>query len=156
MDPLAPGSFLDTAVALAITVTLWATGIGLGASVRASDIVAPLRRRGLLARVLALDLILVPVAMWVCVRVLVPDDGYATGLLLVAFASAGPLAMKLVGLARGNAALAIGLVVVLEVANLVVVPLWTSLLGVTSALVVIVDILRTLAILVLAPLVSGR
>jgi BASS family bile acid:Na+ symporter len=155
MGPAELDRSLDIATALALAITLWATGIGLGISVGMSDIVGALGRRRLVGRIVVLDLLLVPIAMWVCVRLLVPDEAIATGLLLVAFAAAGPLGIKLVQLAGGDAALAIGLVVTLELANLVAIPLWSSLLGITSTLDVAIDIVRTLVLLVLAPLAGG-
>jgi BASS family bile acid:Na+ symporter len=99
--------------------------------------------------------VVIPLAMWATVRLLVPDEGLATGLLLVAIAAAGPLGIKLTQLAGGDVALAIGLVVLLQVGDLVVIPAWSSLLGITTSLEVVVDIVRTLLLLLLLPLGLG-
>ena len=55
-------------------------------------------------------------------------DRYATGLLLVGMASAGPLGIKAAQLARADLPYAIALVVVLGVANAVAIPVWVALL----------------------------
>jgi BASS family bile acid:Na+ symporter len=146
---------LDAIQAIAIVVTLWATGIGLGLVVRLPDITDSLKRYGLVARTITLDVLLVPIAMWITVRALVPDEGYATGLLLVAFAAAGPLGIKLAEVARADLAYAIGIVVVLEIANVVLIPLWSGILGLTSSLAVIVDMVRTVTLLVVLPITVG-
>lgn len=146
---------LDAIQTLVLVATLWMTGIGLGMKVRLSDILESLTRVRLVARTVTLDVVLVPVAMWIAVRLLVQDDGYATGLLLVAFAAAGPLGINLSQVTGADTAYAIGIVVVLEVANVVLIPLWSSALGITGSADVIIDIVRTVGFLVVLPLVVG-
>jgi len=146
---------LDAIQTIALVATLWATGIGLGMKVNLGDILASLTRVGLVTRTITLDVVLVPIVMWLIVRVLVADDGYATGLLLVAFAAAGPLGIKLAQVTRADTAYAIGIVVVLEAANIVIIPLWSGVLGITGSANVIVDIVRTVGLLVVLPLAIG-
>lgn len=140
---------------LSLVATLWLSGLGLGMRVSVTDIARSLTRVRLVARTITLDVVLIPVAMWVAVQLLVPDEGYATGLLLVAFAAAGPLGLKLSQVMGADIAYAIGIVVVLEVANLVIIPVWSGVLGITSSTDVIVDIVRTLGLLVALPLSVG-
>ena len=146
---------LETIQAVALVATLWATGLGLGMKARPSDIPRSLTRRWLVARTITLDVVLVPIAMWVAVRLLVQDEGYATGLLLVAFAAAGPLGIKLAQATRADTAFAIGIVLVLEFANIVLIPLWSSLLGLASSTSVAFETVRTVALLVALPLAVG-
>jgi BASS family bile acid:Na+ symporter len=120
-----------------------------------SRILASISQRRYFANVVILDVALVPGAMWLVVALLLPDSGVGTGLLIVAFASAGPLGIKLTHLAGGDVASAIGLVVVLEVANLAAVPAWSSLVGIADSTGVVVDIIRTLVLLVLLPIGIG-
>lgn len=148
-------STLDLLQGLLVTGTLWAAGVGLGSSVRVGQVVSSLRRPALLGRVILLDLVLVPAIMWLAVRLLVSDADVARGLLLVAFASAGPLGIKLAARTGGDVAYAIGLVVILELANVVVVPVWAALLGIAASPAVALDILRTLVLLVLLPITAG-
>ena len=145
----------DLIQTLLLVATLWAAGIGLGMSVGLRQVVQSLRRPALVARTMTLDVILIPLAMWVAVRVMLPDDELGTGLLLVAFASAGPFGIKLADIARGDIGYAIGIVVVLEVVNVAAIPLWSSLLGVASQIEVVVDMARTLVILVILPIGLG-
>jgi len=140
---------------LTLLATLWLTGIGLGMQVRLAEVVRSLQRRALVARTVVLDVLLVPAAMWLAVRLLVQDEGYATGLLLVAFAAAGPLGLKLAQVMRADAAYAIGIVVVLEASNTLLVPLWAASLGITASTAVTLDIVRTLVAIVLLPLAVG-
>lgn len=146
---------LDLIQALLIVGTMWATGVGLGMSVRFTDIATSLRRPALVARTAVLDIVLVPVVMWVTASLLLPEGGIATGLLLVAFASAGPLGIKLADIAGGDTEYAIGIVVVLELANVAAIPIWSSFLGVATAAVVAIEMVRTLVLLVVLPLGVG-
>ena len=106
-------STLDLVQALLLIATLWAAGLGLGMSVRLADVLGSLRRPALVAKTVTLDVILVPVAMWLAVSLFLPGEAIGTGLLLVAFASAGPLGIKLAAVAHGDIGYAIGIVVVL-------------------------------------------
>lgn len=148
-------AILDSIQTIALVGTLWMTGIGLGMKVRMGDVLSSLTRGRLVARTITLDIILVPIAMWLAVRLLVADEGYATGLLLVAFAAAGPLGIKLAHVTGADTAYAIGIVVVLEIANILVIPTWSSVLGVTASVDVMLDIVRTVALLVVLPIVAG-
>lgn len=156
MPDLAVTDQIDAAVTLLIVLVLWASGLGLGMSVRTTEVLGSLRRPRLLATTLILEIVLVPLAMWIAVELFVSDAGLATGLLLVAFASAGPLGIKLAAMAGGDRAYAIGLVVVLEVGNIVVVPLWASFLGIAADARIAIDIAVTLVLLVLVPILLGQ
>ena len=150
-----PTATADAIQAALVVATMWATGIGLGLVVRPERIVSSLRRPGLVGRVLLLDLALVPLVMWLAVNAFVSDEGYATGLLLVAFAAAGPVGIKLAHVAGGDATFAIAIVVVLELANVLVVPLWSGVLGIAGSTSVVVEIFRTLLVLIVLPLGVG-
>jgi predicted Na+-dependent transporter len=63
-----------------------------------------------------------PLFVWALVRALSVPTDLAVGLLLVGFASAGPLGIKAAALAGADVAYAITLVVVLEAANALVIP----------------------------------
>jgi BASS family bile acid:Na+ symporter len=89
------------------------------------------------------------------VQVFSVPDRYATGLLLVGVASAGPLGIKAAQLAGADLPYAIALVVVLEAANAVAIPAWVALLLPPGAHVPLWPVARTLLLLVLAPLAVG-
>lgn len=140
---------------VALVLTLWITGLGLGMSFRPSQILRTLRRGGLLARAAVLDIVVVPLLVWGLVQVFSVPDRYATGLLLVGMASAGPLGIKAAQLARADLPYAIALVVVLGVANAVAIPVWVALLLPPGVQVPMGPVIRTLLLLVLAPLAVG-
>ena len=146
---------LDQFYQLALVLTLWITGLGLGMSFRPSQILRTLRRGGLLARAAVLDIVVVPLASLGLVQGFSVPDRYATGLLLVGMASAGPLGIKAAQLARADLPYAIALVVVLGPANAVAIPVWVALLLPPGVQVPMGPVVRTLLLLVLAPLAVG-
>ena len=147
---------LEASVTPLIAFTLWTAGLGMGMSIQAADIIESLGRRRLVAATIVLDIALVPIAMWVMVQLLQIEDGLATGLLLVAFASAGPLGIKLAAVAGADTAFAIGIVVALELANIVIVPVWVAVLGVAIGMEVVTEIIVALVVFVLLPIGVGQ
>ena len=95
---------------------------------RPREVTAALTDRGRFARIVALDAILVPLFVWGLVRSLGSPEGYASGLILVGAASAGAIGLAKVRLASGDVPLAIGPIVVLELGNLVTIPVWSAIL----------------------------
>jgi BASS family bile acid:Na+ symporter len=146
---------LDNGYLVALVVALWGTGVALGAEHAASELLAPVRRAGLLGRVGVVDVVLLPLLVWALVQLLQVPDDYAIGLLLVGMASAGPLGIKAAQLAGADVPAAVSLVLVLEIANLVAIPFWAALLLPAAADVDPLDVLGTLLIMVVAPLAIG-
>lgn len=146
---------LDLAFGLALGITLLATSVASGLSHRPVSVLAAARDRGRFARILVLDAIVVPLVVFAFVKAFgVPED-YAAGLILVGSASAGAIGLAAVRIARGDVPLAIGLIVVLEAANVVTIPIWSSLLLDGPLAPPIRDVLVTLVIGVLVPLGVG-
>jgi bile acid:Na+ symporter, BASS family len=146
---------LDQLYQVALVLTLWITGLGLGMSFGPRQILRTLRRGGLFVRATVLDVVIVPLLVWGLVQAFSIPDHYATGLLLVGVASAGPLGIKAAQLARADLPYAIALVVVLEAANVVAIPVWVALLMPPGVQVPMWPVVRTLLLLVLAPLAVG-
>jgi BASS family bile acid:Na+ symporter len=140
---------------VALLITLWATAIGLGASHDPRSLGVVLRRRPLFARLLVLDAVVVPLLVAVLVRVVNVPSEYAVGLLIVGAAAAGPLGLKTAELARGDLPLAVALIVMLELVNIVALPIWATILLPTSFALPLAEIWRTLLIAILVPLVIG-
>jgi bile acid:Na+ symporter, BASS family len=149
------GDTLGTAYGVAIVVTLWATSIGLGASHDLRAVGAGLRRRGLFARLIVLDVVVVPLVVVGLVRLLAVPTEYALGLFIVGTASAGPLGLKTAQLARGDIPLAIALVIALELTNIVAMPIWAAALIPSGSVLPLVEIWRTLILGILLPLLIG-
>ncbi len=146
---------LDLAYGLAIIVTLWATAIALGASHDLRAVRAAAGRRGRFARLVALDVLLVPLVVIAFTRLFAVPTEEAIGLVIVGTASAGPLGLKATQLARGDLPLAIGLVIVLELANVVAMPVWAAILTPGVSALPIGEIARTLVLGILVPLGLG-
>lgn len=118
----------DSLLLAAIAVTLWASLSNLGfASTRATFALTPATRRAV-GRIVAFELVLVPPAAFaICVLLDVPTP-FATGIILLGAASAGPLGITATRIARADAAMAVVLVAVLALADVVAVPLWAGVL----------------------------
>ncbi len=147
--------FLGAAYAIGAVIALWAAGIGIGMDHSIREVLAPLRRGGLFGRVALVDVLVLPPLVWALVKVFQVPSGYATGLLLVGIASAGPLGLKAAQIAGADAVTALSLVVVLELANLAAIPLWSAILLPSDASIDVANIVLTLAAVVLLPLVVG-
>jgi bile acid:Na+ symporter, BASS family len=146
---------LEAAYAAALALTLWTTALGIGASHDLGSLRSGLERRGLFGRLLVLDIIIVPLIVLGLVRLLSVPNDLAVGLLIVGAAAAGPLGLKTAQLARGDVPLAIALVIVLELLNIVVMPIWAAVAIPGIVALPLAEILRTLIVGVLVPLSVG-
>jgi BASS family bile acid:Na+ symporter len=138
-----------------LLLTLWSTGIGIGMSLGLRELLAPLRQSGLVVRVVVLDVAGIPLIVWALVEMLSIPADYAIGLLLVGFASAGPLGIKAAQIAGADVAGAVSLVAVLEAANALAIPVWVALLMPPGVVVPLGELVATLAVVVLLPLALG-
>ena len=143
------------AYAAGLIVALWGAALALGLRNHPRELVQPLRRRGVLAAVVVADTVLVPLLAWAVVNALGLGADAATGLLLVGIASAGPLGLKVCQLARLDERSALCFVVVLDVANLVALPLWAALLLPDGTTLRPAEVIVTLAVALLLPLALG-
>jgi BASS family bile acid:Na+ symporter len=146
---------LDVAFSLALIVTLWATAAGSGLSHPPGAVVAAAANRGRFVRLIALDAIAIPLVVYVLARLLAVPEGYTAGLVLVGAASAGAIGLAVVRLADGDVPLAIGLVVVLEAANLITIPVWSTILLPEQVRPPVADVIGTLVVGILVPFLVG-
>jgi predicted Na+-dependent transporter len=138
-----------------VAVSIISTVLALGMSYRAAELVAPLRRVWLVALMILLNSVLVPAAAWGIAKALPIDNAAVTGMTLAVLGAASAAGLKATQLARrADLALAVSLVVVLQLANLVAVPLWAGQV-VSGASISASSILGNLALLVLIPLAAG-
>jgi len=121
-------AILHTINSAFLVILLWATSLSLGMQFTLLQILAPFKRMRLVGMAVALNLIVVPVIGWGLTRALSIDPRYATGILLVAFASAAPASLKFAQIGRGDVPLAVSLVVLLSVLNIAAIPLWSAFL----------------------------
>ena len=126
--------------------------IGLG--LRLQQIVSPLRNARLVAFALFANFIIAPLLAVGIARLLQLDEPFALGLLLLGLAAGAPFMPKIVGMAKGDVALAVGLLVMLMVGTIVFLPVALPLL-VTGTQVNPGKIVRLLVLLILLPLIVG-
>jgi BASS family bile acid:Na+ symporter len=146
---------IDLAYVLALIVTLWATAIGSGLWHRPVEVTAALADRRRFVRIVVLDAVVIPLLVYALVRILAVPEGYAAGLILVGAASAGAIGLAVVRVADGDVPLAIGLIVVLELGNLVTIPFWSAMLLSGQVRPPLGDVVATLVLGVLLPLIVG-
>jgi len=139
---------------LALLVTLWATGIGVGVILPRGA--GRWREDGTWMLLgIVLNVVAIPVIASVLCRLLgVPLDASA-GVLLVASAAGGLLGLTTTRLAGGDMRRALVLVLVLEVANIAAIPFWSGLLLSTATAAPVLPIIRTVVLLLLVPLAIG-
>ena len=141
--------------AVGAVVALWTAGVGIGMDHSLREALAPLRRGGLFGRVILVDVLVLPPLVWALAKLFQVPSGYAIGLLLVGIASAGPLGLKAAQIAGADAVTAVCLIVVLELANLAAIPVWSSVLLPSDASFDVANIVVTLVAVVLLPLAVG-
>lgn len=146
---------LDALFNVGVGVSIVATVASLGLTLPLSAVLEPLRRWGLVVPVIVVNVVLLPVAAWGITGVVGLSEDAAAGVTLAAIGSAGAAGLKATQLSkRADLGLALSLVIVLQVLNLVAVPLWAGRV-VTGATLSPTVIVRNLLLLVLAPLVVG-
>jgi len=128
------------------------SAIGLGLTL--SQIIAPLRNVKLIVLAVITNFIIVPLLAAVTARLLRLDEPFALGLLLLGLAAGAPFLPKVVGIANGDVALAVGLMVLLMVGTTVFLPVALPLL-IKGVQVNPWKIARFLTLLMLIPLIAG-
>jgi len=114
-----------------------------------------LRRVWLVTVVILLNAVLLPAAAWGIANASPMDSQYVAGLVLATIGMGSAGVLKAAQLAkRADLALAVSLVVVLQLIDIVAVPLWAGHV-VSGASISGSDIVKDLLLLVLAPLAVG-
>jgi BASS family bile acid:Na+ symporter len=138
-----------------VVVSISTTVLSLGMSYRIAELLAPLRRIWLVVFMIVVNAALVPAAAYGIGKALPINSDAVVGLTLAAIGSASAAGLKASQLAqRADLALSVSIVVVLQLVNLVAVPLWAGAI-VSGASISAGSILGDLCLLVLAPLAIG-
>ena len=146
---------LDAAFEVGIAMAIVATVASLGLSLSFAEIVAPLRRVGLVSGLIVLNVVVIPLGGVGGRQSLGLADDEISGVTLAAIGAAGAAGLKASQLSgRADLGLAVSMVIVLQVLNLVAVPLWAGEI-VVGARISPATILQQLLVLVLVPLVAG-
>jgi len=145
---------LSKAATIAMLSFVVSSMLAMGAGLTLARIIEPLRNVRLVLLALLANFVLMPAAAIALAKALRLDEPFGVGLLLLGCAAGAPFLPKLVELAKGNLAFAVGLMVLLMVVTVGYLPIVLPLLlpGVT------IDpwqIARSLVLLMLLPLAAG-
>ena len=139
-----------------LVLSLQLNGIAIAGRTPIRTLLAPLRDRPLVVRLILLDIAVVPLLVLGTATLLdVGTVGYA-GLVIIAASSCGPIGIALSRIARGDVALSVTLVLGLGALNILTVPLVTGLLLPQSITIPLGSLLSTLVGLAVIPLILGR
>ena len=138
-----------------IVISVGATVFSLGMSFTVGQLVSPLRRVWLVIAMVVLNALVIPAVAWGIAKASPMDNQYVPGLVLATLGAGSAASLKATQLARrADLPLAVSLAVVLQLVNIVAVPLWAGKV-VTGASISAWDIVKSLLALVLLPLVVG-
>ncbi len=138
-----------------IAISIGATVLSLGMTFTVGQLVAPLHRAWLVIAMVVLNAAVIPAAAWGIAEIMPMSSKYVPGLVLATVGAGSAASLKAAQLAKGaDLPLAVSVVVVLQLVNIVTVPLWAGQV-VTGASISARDIVRSLLLLVLLPLVVG-
>jgi predicted Na+-dependent transporter len=138
-----------------IAISVGATVLSLGMTFTVGQLVAPLHRVVLVLAMVLLNAVVIPAAAWGIAEISPMGDQYVPGLVLATLGAGSAASLKAAQLAkRADLPLAVSVVVVLQLVNIIAVPIWAGQV-VTGASISAWDIVKCLLALVLAPLVVG-
>lgn len=141
-----------TQVGILVFVVAGMAAMGLGLTV--ARIVRPLRDARLVVGVLVANFVVVPVVAVAASRLLPVDDASAAAVVLVGCCAGAPFLPTLAGLARGDQATAVGVMVLLMVLTVGFAPVVVPLV-LEGASVAAGDIASSLVVYMLVPLALG-
>src|SRR5262245_23615424 len=95
----------------------------MGLTLKPREISEPLRRPLLVLTTLLGNFVLVPLMAYAAAAALPLDQSHETGLLLLAAAAGAPFLPKLVELARGDAGLSVGVMLLQTVGTIIFLPM---------------------------------
>jgi len=146
--------FLTKIVPIAMLAFVVSSMLAVGVSLTIAQILAPLRNGRLVLLALIANFVVMPACALVIARLLRLDQPLGIALLLLGAAAGAPFLPKLVGIAKGNLAFAVGLMVLLMVLTVAYMPLVLPLL-LEGVSVDPLKIARSLLFLMLLPLGVG-
>ena len=145
---------LSKAVPITMFAFVVSSMLAVGLSLTIRQIVAPLRNGKLVFLALLANFVLMPLGALAIARILRLDEPLGIALLLLGAAAGAPFLPKLAGIAKGNLAFAVGLMVLLMVLTVAYMPLVLPLL-LEGVSVEPMKIARSLVLLMLLPLGAG-
>ena len=152
-----PSIGLTLPLELSIYLFLVATMFSMGLGITARRIAAPLQHRQLIGLAFGINLILIPLAGIVVVRLLPMDVNVAAGLLIVACAPGSTIGPKLAEFSKGDVSLAIRIMFYLSVLAIFTTPITLTLIlpGAITEQIDFISVMTTLIIIIFLPMVAG-
>jgi predicted Na+-dependent transporter len=141
-----------TTVGMLVFIVAGMAAMGLGLTV--ARIVEPLRQPRLVVGLLVSNFVVVPIAAVLAARVLPMEEPAGNAIILIGCAAGAPFLPKLAQLAKGDAGLAVGAMVLLMVVTIAYAPIVVPLL-IEGASVDPFEIAQSLVVLMLIPLGIG-
>ena len=148
------GDILAALANLAVGIFVITSMLSMGLSLTTGQIIAPLRNKRLVILALGANFVLVPIIAYAITLVLPVTETVRVGLILISTAAGAPLLPKLATTAKGNVALAVGLMVLLVVVTIIYMPLVLPLL-LGDVEVSAWEIAQSLIVMLLTPLAIG-
>ncbi|WP_336136076.1 bile acid:sodium symporter family protein [Natronomonas amylolytica] len=118
----------ETVVEFVTTVFVLSTMFSMGVKLSVSQLVNALRKRQLLAKSLAVNLVAVPLIAYLLVRTVSVETGFAAGIVLLAVSPGAPFGPKLAEISDSDVAFASGLMAILCMLSVVTIPVSLLLL----------------------------
>ena len=138
-----------------IVISIGATVLSLGMTYTVGQLMAPLHRVVLVIAMVVLNVGVIPAVAWGIAEITPMDSKYVPGLVLATLGAGSATGLKAAQLAkRADLPLAVSVVVVLQLVNIIAVPLWAGQV-VAGASISAWDIVKSLLLLVMLPLVVG-
>ncbi|MGH2774299.1 MAG: bile acid:sodium symporter family protein [Actinomycetota bacterium] len=146
---------MQTAIDVTIQIFVVSTMLALGLQVPPARIARGVRDWRTITTGSLLNLVIIPALGLLAASGLDLGAEIRTGYLLIAFSPGAPYAVKLIAIARGEVASSIGLIITLQLAGLVSVPVLTRIFIDSAAGLEIPQLLAAILLLQLVPLVVG-
>jgi BASS family bile acid:Na+ symporter len=146
---------MQTAIDATIQIFVISTMLALGLQVQPQRIVQGVRDWRSIATGSLLNLMVIPALALSIAFALDLSGEIRTGYLLIAFSPAAPYAVKLIAIARGEVASSVGLIITLQLAGVVWVPVLAFLFLDPATSVEYLQLFAAIVLLQLVPLVVG-
>jgi BASS family bile acid:Na+ symporter len=119
---------VDTLVDVRTGIFVFSTMLAMGLDVSIDQLVVAVGSRFLMAKMLLLNLVIVPLLAYLLIRVIPVGPGYAAGIVLLAVAPGVPFGQKLAEISNSDLAFARDLMAVLSIVSVATIPVTLALL----------------------------
>ncbi|MEM9954453.1 MAG: bile acid:sodium symporter [Chloroflexota bacterium] len=126
--------------------------LGLGLTIR--EIMIPMKRVGLVTKVIIANFVVAPLGAFAIARVMQVDQQFAIGLFILGVAAGSPFAAKFSKIAKGDMAFVTGMMAILQLGTIVFAPFLLTLM-LENIEINTVSMVRTLVMTMFAPLALG-